>query len=52
MRVCWLRVQVLPKYQAVLTELYDKLCVVSMDDLLPAVDKLLMQLELKRALAA
>ena len=44
--------QVLPKYQSVLSELYDRLRVVSMDDLLPAVDKILMQLELKRAVAA
>jgi hypothetical protein len=43
---------VLPKYQSVLSELYDRLRVVSMDDLLPAVDKILMQLELKRAVAA
>lgn len=44
--------QVLPKYQSVLSELYDRLRVVSIDDLLPAVDKILMQLELKRAVAA
>lgn len=36
-------VQVLPKYQSVVSQLYDRLRVVSLDDLLPAVDRILAQ---------
>jgi hypothetical protein len=35
--------QVLPRYQSVVSELYDKLRVVSLEDLAPAVERLQLQ---------
>lgn len=41
--VCAVLLQVLPKYQSVVSQLYDRLRVVALDELLPAVDRLLQQ---------
>lgn len=50
--VAWLTLQVLPRYQRLVSQLYDRLRVVALDEVVPALDKCLAQAAAAAAAAA